>query len=270
MPKYAVLSDIHSNADAFEAVLQKCSQLGVDHYLFLGDLVGYNADVSRCIAMAKELGFVAAVRGNHDDFAIRDNDEGDGFNENAALAIQWTKKMLLPADMEFLDAMPYKQRVPGIPVTLVHATLDSPETWGYVFDAHHAVSNFSYQFTQLCFCGHSHVPVAFDKMPFAVGGRLVEKISGWEENSDMPEANEDFSIADELEIPLQKGHKYLFNIGSIGQPRNGDTRASFAIFDSGKETVTRYRVPYDIQAAQEKVLAAGLPERLAVRLGIGR
>ena len=270
MPKYAVLSDIHSNADAFDAVLKKCSLAGVDHYLFLGDLVGYNADPARCIAMARELNFLAAVRGNHDDFAIREDNVSGGFNANAAIAIQWTKQMIEAEDVEFLDAMPYKQRVPGIQVTLVHATLDSPETWGYVFDAHHAVGNFSYQFTQLCFCGHSHVPVAFDKMPFAVGGRLVEKIEAWEQNPDDPAADEDFSVADDLVVPLQKGHKYLFNIGSIGQPRNGDNRASFAIYDSDKETVTRCRVPYDIQAAQEKVRAAGLPERLAVRLELGR
>ncbi|MBE6356900.1 MAG: metallophosphoesterase [Lentisphaerae bacterium] len=270
MAKYAVLSDIHSNAEAFEAVLKKCSAVGVDHYLFLGDLVGYNADVKRCIAMAKELNFLCAVRGNHDDFAISKNDVASSFNVYAAAAIEWTRTVLSAEEIAFLEEMPLKRTVPGLPVTLVHATLDSPDTWGYVFDAHHAVGNFSYQISQLCFCGHSHVPVAFEKVPFAPGGKLVEAIEGWERNLVYSLADDDFSIADELEVSVKKGHKYLFNIGSIGQPRNGDCRASFAVYDSEAQTVTRYRVPYDIAATQEKVRAAGLPEKLALRLAKGR
>lgn len=270
MAKYAVLSDIHSNSDAFEAVLSKCSEIGIDHFLFLGDLVGYNADVQRCLAMAKELNFLAAVRGNHDDVAMNKNSGTAGFNTNAAIAIEWTRTQLSVDDVEFLESMPLKRNVPGTPITLVHATLDSPDTWGYVFDAHHAVGNFSYQLSQICFCGHSHVPVAFDKLPFAGGGRLVDSVEDWEHSAVCPAADDDFTVSDELEVKLLKGHKYLFNIGSIGQPRNGDNRASFAVFDSEKQTVTRYRVPYDIASAQEKVRAAGLPERLAARLEWGR
>lgn len=270
MAKYAILSDVHSNSDAFEVVLKKCSAVGVDHYLFLGDLVGYNADVRRCLDMARELNFVAAVRGNHDDVALSKNSSTGGFNANAAIAIEWTREILTDADREFLEAMPFKANVPQIPVTLVHSTLDSPESWGYVFDVHHAISNFSYQLSTLCFCGHSHLPIAFDKAPFAAGGRLVDTIEGWEHSLDNPAADDDFSVADELVIPIVKGHKYLFNVGSIGQPRNGDTRASFAVFDSDTNTVTRHRVPYDIASAQAKNRAAGLPERLALRLEWGR
>lgn len=270
MAKYAILSDIHSNAEALIAVLGKCADVGVDHYLFLGDLVGYNADVRRCIDMARELNFMAAVRGNHDDVALNADAATGGFNTNAAIAIQWTRELLTADDREYLESLPFRTTVPGSPITLVHATLDSPESWGYIFDIHHASGNFSYQLSQLCFCGHSHVPVAFDKVPFAAGGRLVEEIDGWIHNSLCPEADENFSISDELTVCLARGHKYLFNIGSIGQPRNGDNRASFAIFDSTAQTVTRYRVPYNIAAAQEKNMAAGLPERLALRLGWGR
>ena len=270
MAKYAVLSDIHANAEAFEAVLAKCREIKIDHYLFLGDLVGYNADVKRCISLAKELNFLAAVRGNHDDYSIRKDGEATGFNSNAAIAIEWTRKLLSDDDREYLDAMPFRCNVPGTPVTLVHATLDSPESWGYVFDSHHAAGNFSYQLSQICFCGHSHVPVAFDKAPFSVGGRLVDMIESWNYNADNLLADEDFSISDKLEVKLEKGHKYLFNIGSIGQPRNGDNRASFAVFDSDAQTVSRFRVPYDIASVQAKVRAAGLPERLAQRLEEGR
>ncbi len=270
MPKYAVLSDIHANADAFEAVLAKCSDVGVDHYLFLGDLVGYNAEPKRCLDMARELDFLAAVRGNHDEYTISGNTELAGFNANASLAIQWTRHQLDDDDLDFLEAMPFKQRLMDIPVTLVHATLDSPETWGYVFDSHHAVGSFSYQRSTVCFCGHSHVPVAFDKAPVAIGRKLVEPIESWESNCFYPEADENFLMSDELPVLLEKGHKYLFNIGSIGQPRNSDPRASFAVFDTDANTVTRYRIPYNVAAAQEKVLAAGLPERLAARLAVGR
>ena len=102
MPKYAVLSDIHANADAFEAVLAKCSDVGVDHYLFLGDLVGYNAEPKRCLDMARELDFLAAVRGNHDEYTISGNTELAGFNANASLAIQWTRHQLDDDDLDFL------------------------------------------------------------------------------------------------------------------------------------------------------------------------
>ena len=105
-------------------------------------------------------------------------------------------------------------------------------------------------------------------MPTATAARW-KKILAWENNLQYPEADTDFSLCDELQIQLERGHKYLFNIGSIGQPRNGDTRASFAILDTDNDIVSRHRVPYDIADTQQKVLDAGLPTRLAERLGIG-
>ena len=267
--KYAILSDVHSNYDAFDSVLRRCAEMKIDRYLFLGDLVGYNAEPARCMALAREVEFLAAVRGNHDEYVVSGNTEQAGFNSNATIAIKWTRTQLSDDDMDYLDALPLRATVPDTPITLVHATLDSPETWGYIFDAHHAVASLTYQRTQLCFCGHSHVPVAFDKAPLAVGRKLVERIDTWESNFAYPEADTDFSLADELPVQLEKGHKYLFNIGSIGQPRNGDPRSSFAVYDDEAQTVTRYRQPYDVAAAQEKVRAAGLPERLAFRLGVG-
>ena len=266
--KYAVLSDIHANSDAFAAVLQRCAGLGVDKYLFLGDLVGYNADPVRCVAMAREVGFLASVRGNHDEFTISGNTELAGFNANATLAIQWTRQQLSEDDLDYLDAMPLKAVVPGTAISLVHATLDSPDTWGYVFDSHHAVGNFTYQRTQICFCGHSHVPVAFCKRPFASGPlRGVEEVHDWVMvNNSIPR---DFNKMDSFTVQIEPGCKYLFNIGSIGQPRNGDPRASFAVYDSDTKKVSRFRVPYDIEAVQKKILAEGLPERLAWRLAQG-
>lgn len=270
MPKYAVLSDIHGNLEAFEAVLKVCADAGADKFILLGDIVGYNADPARCIELARNLNPVAAVRGNHDDYAIIGNTENSGFNINARIAIQWTHDQLSQEDRDWLNSLPYKEIIAECNATAVHSTLDSPEGWGYIFDVQHATAHFSYQFKQVCFCGHSHVPVAFDKIPFASSDRrAVERIPVWEGEEIDEDMDVDYTVADKITVKLEKGHKYLFNIGSIGQPRNGDPRASFAIYDNDEQTVSRYRIPYDIATAQQKVLDAGLPERLAVRLGIG-
>ena len=271
MPKYAILSDIHANVAAFEKVLEKCSDSGVDKFISLGDVVGYNAEPARCVAMLRELKPVARVKGNHDDYAVRGDLELSGFNTNAKIAIKWTHDQLSADDLAYLDEPGYDCSLMECDSSIVHATLDSPESWGYVFDSHHAAASFSYQKSQICFCGHSHVPVAFDRIPFASAGRrMIERLVGWDINEANPEADDDFNIADELTVTLEKGHKYLFNIGSIGQPRNSDPRASFAILNTDARTVTRYRIPYDIARTQQKVYDAGLPERLAVRLQLGR
>ena len=269
MPRYAVLSDIHGNLEAFEAVLNVCSMEKAEKCLLLGDIVGYNANPAECIALARSLNLVAKVRGNHDELAV--GGEVEGFNLNARIAIQWTHDQLSEDDIKWLNQMPYKEIITECNATIVHATLDTPENWGYIFDVQHAIAHFTYQFKQVCFCGHSHVPVAFDKIPFATSERrAVERIPAWEGEVIDENSQIDFSAADKITIHLEKGHKYLFNIGSIGQPRNSDPRASFAIYDSDAQTVSRYRIPYDIATAQQKVLDAGLPERLATRLSIGR
>lgn len=268
MSKIAILSDIHANADALQQVLAFCESLGVDKYACLGDIVGYNAEPQRCLNMIKALNPVAMVRGNHDDYTAQNDEEMEGFNPNAKRAIMWTRSQLTDDERRYVGEPPLKVRVPGMPITLVHATLDSPNTWGYVFDVYHAIDNFSYQLNQICFCGHSHVPVAFCKRPFASGPmRGVEEISDWIMiNGTMPR---DFNKIDEFAIKIEPGCKYLFNIGSIGQPRNRDPRSSFAVYDDASQVITRYALPYNIAAAQEKVRAAGLPERLSNRLELG-
>ncbi len=268
MSKIAILSDIHANADALKTVLAMCEELGVDKYASLGDIVGYNAEPLQCLRMVRALKPIAMVRGNHDDYTASTDEVMEGFNGNARRAILWTRSQLSDDDRRWVGAPPLRVAIPGLPVTLVHATLDSPDTWGYVFDVYHAIDNFSYQLTQLCFCGHSHVPVAFCKRPFAAGPlRGTEEMPEWISVGGALPA--DFSQVDTFRIQIEPGCKYLFNIGSIGQPRNRDPRASFAIYDDVERVVTRYALPYDVAAAQQKVLDAGLPERLAVRLGLG-
>ncbi len=270
MPKIAILSDIHANIDALWVVLEKCRELGITDYVSLGDIVGYNAAPRECLALVGGLNFLAMVRGNHDEYTANGNTERSGFNPHAKLAINWTRDQLSGDERAWLVDMPYRTVVPGANSTIVHATLDTPENWGYIFDPHHATDNFSYQFTQLCFCGHSHVPVAFIKKPItSVNERNIEEIPEWVHNPRNDTPNYDFNYPDELPIEVKAGSKYLFNIGSIGQPRNRDPRASFAVLDTDNRLVTRYRLPYDIGGAQNRIVDAGLPERLALRLASG-
>ncbi len=264
--KYAIFSDVHGNMEAFDAILKVCQAEGAEKYICLGDIVGYNANPRECLHLLWSLDLVAMVRGNHDEYVALDDQEMAGFNPNARLAVLWTRNQLTDEERAWLGQVPLRATVPGTPVTLVHATLDSPDSWGYVFDGHHAVDNFSYQFTQLCFCGHSHVPVAFRKKPMTLGDKSIERVENWEEK---PNDKHNFNESDALRVELEAGYKYLFNIGSVGQPRNHDPRASFCIYDDIDRSVTRYRVPYDIAAAQAKIIAAGLPDRLANRLSSG-
>ena len=157
--------------------------------------------------------------------------------------MDWTRRQLSADQQKFLAELPMVQRVENF--TIVHSTLDMPEMWGYVFESLEAEASFNYQMTTVCFYGHTHVPLAFEKDGEVTGG-----------------------VYERLKISLE--NKYLVNVGSIGQPRDGDARAAYAIYDMKKNEIQLRRVPYDIAAAQEKIRKAGLPERLAARLAIGR
>ncbi len=264
--KYAILSDIHANLEALNVVMDKCAQCGVEKYVCLGDVVGYNANPSECLEILRKVDLIGCVKGNHDEYASSEDEEMVGFNPHAREAVLWTKSHLSEEQQRWLAALPMKKTIRGTNMTIVHATLDSPEAWGYIFDVHHATDNFSYQFTQLCFCGHSHVPIAFSKRPLTMGGENpIQEIIEWRTPKNLPEGE----LLDAMEIKLETGWKYLINVGSVGQARNRDPVASFAIYDSGNATVTRYRLDYDIAAAQAKIREAGLPDRLALRLERG-
>lgn len=239
--KYAVLGDIHANIEALTAVLEECQKLGIEKYLCIGDVVGYNASPSECLEKVRSLDLGGIVMGNHDEQAAEDSDLV-GFNPHAAFAIEWTRKNLTPEQRAFLGSLRLSLQLGKI--TIVHATLDSPRRWGYIFDKHSAGASFSYQFSQVCFCGHSHVPLAFEKFGTIQGGKYKE-------------------------IKVQAGHKYLVNVGSVGQPRDGDWRSAFVEYDTEANQITLHRVPYDMKTAQEKILKAGLPERNAMRLERG-
>lgn len=263
--KYAIFSDIHGNLEALEVVLQLCLDEGVEQYICLGDVVGYNANPKECLDIVRELPNLTIVKGNHDEYASNGDNEMEGFNPHAKAAVLWTRAQLTDDDLRWLSELPMRLTIKGANMTIVHATLDGPDAWGYIFDVHNAADNFSYQFTQLCFCGHSHVPLAFSKRPIAMGARPIEEIPLWASDND----GSDVKTADMIQLPVEQSVKYLINVGSVGQPRNRDSRASFCIYDNEQKLLTRYRLPYDIAATQRKIREAHLPERLAARLERG-
>ena len=258
---YAIISDIHSNLEALNAVIEKCSLLGVEQYICLGDIVGYNANPLECIEIIRKLPIHTIVKGNHDEYVGSDI-RIDGINRSAKESIEWTRLQLNYENRKWLCENKLKDVNVKDGITTVHATLDSPEAWNYIFDIKHTVANFSYQMTQFCFYGHTHIPALFEKDPKITDSSLgIKKIIEWEIISPSEEV---------MTFKPIKGKKYLINTGSIGQPRNGDTRATFAIFDTKKNALSRYCVKYDIESTQRKIYDAFLPESLAVRLSHGR
>ncbi len=238
--KYAILGDIHSNWEALTAVLADAERRGVTDYACVGDVVGYNADPAACLEAVRER-TALTVRGNHDHYCSNSEDL-DGFHPLAADVVAWTRGQLSEEQVAYLHGLPYSRTVRGF--TLVHSTLDAPERWGYVYDKLEAEANFNYQRTAVCFFGHTHVPLAFERAAEIDGGPYAT-------------------------VRVQLGRRYFINVGSVGQPRDGDPRAAYATYDMASGMVELHRVAYDIGAAQQKIRDAGLPARLAVRLAAG-
>ncbi len=238
---YAVLGDIHSNLDALTVVLEDAAAHGANAFVCVGDVVGYNANPSECLEKIREIGAVAC-RGNHDHYCAHDECLED-FHPLAANVIDWTRKQLSSDQLQYLKSLDYYVRASGF--TVVHSTLDMPEKWGYVFDSLEANAHFNYQSTSLCFHGHTHVPLVFEMSSRA--RRLP---------------------ADRLKLAL--GVKYFVNVGSVGQPRDGNPDASYVLYHMENREIEFRRLKYDVAKAQEKVRKVGLPERLAERLALGK
>lgn len=239
--RFAVFSDIHSNLHALEAVLADAAAQKCTHYVCLGDIVGYNAFPSECLALVRELD-CPVVKGNHDEQACMLGGREE-FNPLAEEAIQFSRDRLAEDDKEWLRNLRLQRQVRDF--TIVHATLDTPHKWGYIFNQLDAAASFNYQHTSLCFIGHTHSPRAYIR-----DGTV--------------------RVIPPTDLKVVMGKKYLVNVGSVGQPRDGDWRASYSIYDSNTNKVDLRRVEYDLEAAQEAVLAAGLPARLAERLAKGK
>ena len=238
---FAILGDIHSNIEALDTVIDDCRAQGVTVFMCTGDIVGYNACPRECLARIRELG-CPAVMGNHDNYVSNRKDLSD-FNPAAAAVVQWTRGQLKMEDIYYLRSLPFLKTYMGF--SIVHSTCDNPEGFGYVFDRFQADANFVNQKTPICFHGHTHCPVVFE--------RLMDGVQ----------------VLPPTDMILAPGHKFFINVGSVGQPRDGDPRASYVIFDQASKTVRFRRLEYDVAAAQERVRRAGLPERLALRLAVG-
>jgi predicted phosphodiesterase len=239
--KYAIIADIHANLEALEVVLQDAKEQNCTHYACLGDVVGYNANPKECLDIIRDMG-MPCVKGNHDEYcSIESNLEG--FNPHAAEAIHWTRAQLTEEDREWLRNLKYIRLVASF--SIVHATLDGPQRWGYVFDRLAAAASFTYQNTSVCFFGHTHVPVAFIRDSVVRGGTYSK-------------------------FKIEPGRKYFINVGSVGQSRDGVAKATYVIYNVDEAMVELRRLDYDISKTQAKIRAAGLPERLAERLALGK
>ncbi len=211
--KYAIIADIHSNLGALNTVLRDAEQQGCTHTVCLGDIVGYYDKPKECLDIIRGMN-IPCVKGNHDQYCSEEMPM-EGFNPNAAGAVKWTRQQLTDDDQLWLRSLPLVQDVAGF--TIVHATLEDPARWGYVFDRFAAASSFLYQSAPMCFFGHTHVPLAFVQ-DNVVRGDTYSKFS------------------------LELGKKYFVNAGSVGQPRDGNRQAGYVIYDLDDATVELRRL----------------------------
>jgi diadenosine tetraphosphatase ApaH/serine/threonine PP2A family protein phosphatase len=235
---HAILSDIHGNLEALETVLTDLDRVRPASVVCLGDFVGYGASPNECIERLKPR-LEEAVIGNHDlaavgRLALR------SFHEDAAAAARWTDLALTPENRVYLESLPYERKWRG--TRLVHGAPSAPPEWRYVLSTRDALAEFAAFEERVCFIGHSHFPCAFD--------RHASELR--------------FTRADE--IAIQPGHRYLVTVGSVGQPRDGDPRACYALYDEAAGLIRHVRLEYDVDGAMRRILAAGLPAFLAERL----
>lgn len=240
--KYGIFGDIHGNIEAFQEVVRAYAAKDIDRYICVGDIVGYGADPARCIEEVKRLN-VETVCGNHER-ASTGLMNADYFNYAAKAAVERTKEILSEEDKEFLKSL--ELVINKDDFSVVHGSLVRPDFFYYIMDILSAENCFRKMERDLCFIGHSHVPRIF----FMEEGEVKRTFDNF--------------------ITLKPGVKYIVNVGSVGQPRDGDPRAAFCIFDDKKRTIEIKRVDYDIESARKKILESGLPAKLGERLLEGR
>ena len=243
--RYLIISDIHANLEALEAVLAGAESF--DHALVLGDLVGYGADPNAVIERVLTLPSATFIRGNHDKVGAG-LENVDGFNYLARHAIAWTATALTPTHRTWLAALPQGPvRVDPL-VEICHGAPFDEDA--YIFDDLDAMRALRASERPLCLFGHTHVPAAYR---FDTELRTVGAVHGAH-----------------LQLTVDHQARYLVNCGAVGQPRDGDPRAAFGMLDTDTRMLTLLRVSYDVASAQAKIIAAGLPEVLAQRLAVGR
>lgn len=244
--RYLILSDIHGNLEALESILQ---YRDYDKLVLLGDLVGYGANPNEVIDRVRALNPIAVIRGNHDKVVAGVN-EGYHFVSHALEAANWSRSQLTPSNFEYLKALPAGPLQIDELITLAHGSPADEEE--YILGELDARYNFEAFQTPVCFFGHSHIAVVIGMD----GCKSLSVI--------LPTGSETY------QLDLQKYPKYLINPGSVGQPRDGEWRGSAAVLDTQTRLLQYVRFEYDIRAAQEKIIQAGLPAFLAERLARGR
>jgi predicted phosphodiesterase len=232
--RYAILSDIHSNFSALTRALSIIDTLRIDHVYCLGDIVGYCAQPNDCVSLIRERA-AFSVLGNHDLSAL-DPREADYFHEDGRAAVEWTHQILTKENAAYLASLPYKHESDLF--TLVHASPKNPQQWNYIMSVEDAGQQFPHFRTQYCFIGHSHIPT--------VCGEDLETFS------------------------FVKDKRFLINVGSVGQPRDGNPMLSFGVLDTDVWSFEIIRAEYDIAQTARAILDAGLPSFLADRLFMGK
>jgi predicted phosphodiesterase len=229
----AIISDIHSNLEALTKAFELIDQESVNEIVCLGDIVGYGANPNECVSLVRER-CRTVLRGNHDAAAV-DPGIAEAFTRNARIAAEWTGKQLSDENKKFLGDLPYTHSRDDI--LFVHSSPHEPQLWYYVLTEEDLDAAFRSFSEQICFIGHSHFPGIFSE-----DGPAKE---------------------------VRRGSKFVVNVGSVGQPRDGNSKLSFGIFDSDKWTYRNVRSWYPIQIAAEKIVQAGLPHALSDRLAMG-
>ncbi len=239
--RYAIISDIHGNSDALETALSSIARRKAERIICLGDVVGYGASPNECIKLIREAAEVGLM-GNHDS-AVIGTTSIESFTRRAQISTEWTRDQLTEEGSQYIESLSMQWNHSGI--LAVHASPCEPENWTYILDSHSAGEAFRCFDEAICFIGHSHVPIRF----------LDDGTAG-------------VALREET-IRLDPETRSIVNVGSVGQPRDGDPRLSFAIFDSDRGTVQICREEYDIATASRKIIDAGLPEELGKRLFFG-
>lgn len=240
--KALILSDIHSNRTALEAVLESAGK--VDAVWCLGDIIGYGPDPNDCVALIRELPDLICLRGNHDS-AVIGLTEKRKFNASAQVVLDWTADRLNPVHRKYLQSLSPQAVVDN--VTLVHGSPRDP-VWEYIMDVYTAAANFAHFETAYCFVGHSHLPVLYYQKPGKDHVHVSFVYPG--DSTVLPE-------------------RTIVNPGSVGQPRDHDPRAAYTVFDTEEKSWTQHRVPYDVAEVQDRMKQAELPLEYIHRLDMG-
>lgn len=247
--RYLVLSDIHANIDALEAVLAAAETEGDHRVAVLGDLVGYGAEPNRVIERVRALDPMAVIRGNHDKVAAG-LESAEGFNPTAQRAATWTRDALTDENREYLRGLPAGPLAIDPLTLLCHGSPIDEDT--YIFGEADVVEALMASTRPVCLFGHTHLPMAASLTPDRTLDLLFH------------------GSKDRQTVSIQQSWRYLVNPGSVGQPRDGDPRAAFAVLDTDTPAITITRVVYPVQQAAERIIAAGLPKILGQRLTLGR